>query len=67
MEDLSLYSTQVATVLILFDVVLAMLLSTRTKYETKKLIVTSSLMILFKELILFSASLLQPNLRNRTA
>ena len=51
MEGLSLYNTQAATVLILFDVVLAMLLSIRTKYETqKKGIATSSLMILLKEL-----------------
>ena len=43
MEGLSQYSTQVATVLILFDVVLAMLLSMGNKYETKKLIVASSI------------------------
>ena len=52
-EGLSLYSTQVATALILFDVVLAMLQSIGTKYETKKLIVISSLMILLKKLKIF--------------
>ena len=69
MESLSLYNTQVATVLILFDVVLAMLLSIRTKYEIKKLIVisliaVSSLTFLLEELITFLASFLQPNLQN---
>ena len=65
MEDLSLHSMQVTTVSILFDVVLAMLQSIRSKYETKKkLIAISSLMILLKELIIFLASFLQLNLRN---
>ena len=36
MKGLSLHSMQIATVQILFDVVLAMLLSIRTKCETKK-------------------------------
>ena len=63
-QGLSLHSMQVATVLVLCDV-LAMLLSIRTKYETKKrLIAISSLMVLFKELVIFTASFLQPNLRN---
>ena len=49
-------STQVATILIFFDVVLATLLSICTKYETKKLIAISSLMILLIELAIFLAS-----------
>ena len=62
MEDLSPHRTQVATVLIIFDVVLAMLLSIRSALDTKiKLTATSSFMILLKELI-FLASFLQPNL-----
>ena len=52
------YITQVATALILFDVVRAMQLSIGTKYETKKLIAILSLMILLKELIIFLASFL---------
>ena len=48
MEGLSICSTQVAAVLILFDDVLAMSLSISTKYEKKKVIATSSLMILLK-------------------
>ena len=65
MTGLSLYSTQIATVLILFDAVLAILLSIGTKYETKKKhVATSSLMILLKEIIIFSAYFLQLNLRN---
>ena len=51
MEGLSLCTTKVATGLILFDVVLAMLLSLRTKYETKNLIAISSLMTPLKEFI----------------
>ena len=38
-------SLQVATVVILLDAVLAMLLSIGTKYETKKLIAISSLFV----------------------
>ena len=70
MEGLSQYSTQVANVLILLDVVRAMLLSIYTKYKTKKLVARvvkvkkpvlrfiAWLMILLKELIIFLASFL---------
>ena len=51
MKDLTLCTTQVATVLILFDVVLVMWLSISTKYETKELIAILSSMILLKKLI----------------
>ena len=50
------YSTQVASVPILLDAVVAMLLSIRSKYETKKLIAISSLMILLQQLIIFLGS-----------
>ena len=65
MESLSLCSTQVVTVLIIFDAVLAMLLSIRTKYETIKV----NCYFIFNDsaqrtYIYFLASFLQPNLRN---
>ena len=70
-EDLSLYSTQVATVLTLFDVVLAMLLSVPTKYETKNvngyLIVNDSAQRTYNILAFFYNQICKIELPNNVA